>query len=285
MRKIVRLFPVLSFALCFSALSATSVSPNISGTWTGSAAGRGYKVEVDQNGNQTNMVETVSATLSVNAVQSGTDLTLDVQVTTANDGTNLVTFTGKAGDFALWATAVQTNQDSTEQIFLSGIYASRGDKITGTIVIYKDQHAAQLSFKLTKSVAKLSRAAGAARAAQSIPTATSRQDGPFNVAGKVSGSSYTLATNAKAAKYSGTMTGAFADTSATLTVTAADGTLTYDVTQTGTDGAIVLFGSGGLGGSESFVAFLKTSNNAGVGTAWVFSQTRLVQVKLTAKKQ
>jgi hypothetical protein len=270
-----------SLALPLSA--ATAVSPKLGGTWAGSASGRNYRD--NNNSNDTSpLVSPAAAAVTATVTQTGTDLIVDMMITPSDGGPFPMTLTGKIGDFAFWAQGTFTDTDGTaEQAFMSGHFTAKGTKLTGEMVIAGGNNITQVTYKMTRtSAAALSRAMQAFAPADA--KAQQSTDPPFNVIGKASGSTYTYATSAKAVKYTASVTGTFvpAANSATLTLTTASGAQTFELSYMDTDYALAMTGQSG---SDRMVVFLKTGQNSGSGTAWIYDDTRMIEVKVTAKQQ
>jgi len=262
-------------------LAATAVSPQLNGDWTGSASGNTYH---HQDSSSTSpLVEPAKATATATIVQAGNDLTIAMQITPTGEAAFAISFAGKAGDFAFWGRGSFIDSGGTvEEVFASGHFTAKGNKIVGNM-LFGGNDITYVGYSLTKTTTAALTRADRALGLISV-TASNSTDPPFNVAGKASGKTYTFATNAKAAKYSAAVTGAFvpATSTASFTFAAADGTQTFDTMYGDAEKASAFLGQGG---SENIIMFLKTSTSSGSGTGWIFGDTRMVEFKISAKKQ
>jgi len=273
---------VLSTLFCvWTASAATLVSPNLTGTWTGTAKGNDYH---EQNGSMdtTPSVEKVSGTFNCTFTHIGDDLTVIAQVQGGSDSFSM-TLTGKAGDFALWATGTNLTSDGiTDQVFMSGHFAPKGDKLIGTMLFFHTGNFTNIAYTFKKSPgAALTRAALVA----DIGAAASRDntDPPFNITGKATGKFYNFGTNAKAGSYKATLTGNIAPVDHTATFNFADGVgLSFTATENDAN-KFLLFS--GAGGSENIILVGKSGNSSATGTGWIYGATRVVEFKFSIKKQ
>lgn len=274
-------------ALCYGCphlFAASHVSPNLSGTWAGTARGSDYH-ENDNSGTSGTPQPTVtpaSGNFTATFTHVGDDLTINAQAQT-DGGAVSFTLTGKAGDFALWATGTQMSDSHVDQIFMSGRFAPKGDKLIGKMLFF---HSGNITF-VSYSFKKTASAATAPRAVFTADTsnagARESTDPPFNVGGKVSGKVYTFGTNGKGGSYKADVSGTIAPALGTATLNFADGVgLTFHTSEVDADKYLVFSGTSG---SENLMMFGKSSSSAASGTGWIFGATRLVEFKFNIKKQ
>src|SRR5258706_109463 len=106
-----RIMGIVIFVCAATIHAATSISPNITGSWAGSATGTDYHDQDNGTGGSTPVSGKASGTLTASITQTGADLIMALTVGPAKPGTDqktfTVAFTGKAGDFAYWATGVR----------------------------------------------------------------------------------------------------------------------------------------------------------------------------------
>ena len=273
---------VLSTLFCaWTVSAATLVSPNLTGTWTGTAKGNDYHEHNDPM-DTTPAVEKVSGTFNCTFAHVGDDLTVNAQVQGGSESFSM-TLTGKAGDFALWATGTNLTSDGiTDSVFMSGHFAPKGDKLIGNFIFSHSGNITYISYTFKKS-------AGAALTRSAIvpdtASAASRDntDPPFNITGKATGKFYNFGTNAKAGSYKAIMSGMITPIDHTATLNFADGVgLSFSTTENNADKFLTLSGTGG---SESIVLFGKSGNTSATGTGWIYGATRVVEFKFSIKKQ
>jgi hypothetical protein len=260
-------------------------SPNLSGTWSGSAKGFSYSKNMDSSGGTTSKTQPVGGAFAGTIVQTGSDLSIDAIITPSSSGAGgpfEIVLLGKAGDFAAWATGVDThNADTTEQVFLSGHFTAKGDKLVGAIIFYHSHDVTQLAYSLKKTGGLPKSAAGAAPEFAEAAAARAGTDAPFKVTGSANGKSYTFSSNASVT-YKATVSGMIDPSAATVSMTFGDHT--YTGFSTDADNSVLMALSDG---SENVILFLKTpkNGNSASGNGWIYSSTRMVDMKVAIKKQ
>ena len=270
--------------------AATAVSPNISGNWLGTAAGTSYSEQDNSTGGTMARAtssgtilkaERASASVAATLVQTGNDLAIDAMLQTQSNSTISLHLTGKAGDFALWAAGVDVQADHTDQVFLAGQFDSKSKKIVANMVFYHNRDVTSVVVSLKRSPSTtLSRAtAGEDGAGEAAGRADDEL--PFTVAGSAVGKSFTFSTNAKAAKFKSTLSGAFAPAQKTAVITFASNGEIYSVTETNGGKGLVLSGTSG---SDNILLFGTSGKSSAAGTGWIYSDTQLAIFKWNVKK-
>ena len=284
---------VVLFVCAPSAHAAAKPSPNITGTWTGSATGTEYKDQDNGTGGSSSVTNRAAGTAVASITQTGTTLILTLTITSMpakGSGDMPETFTvpfsaGSVGDFAFWATGVApaTDTDSAQQVFASGHFDAKPSKITGNMIFYRDHHVTDVAYMLKKT-SSTAMARDAAQAFTLLESSPRDDTTPFNIAGSSTGKSFNFTTSAKAVSVKSTITGTIDPVGKTATITNKIGANSETFNETEIDG-----GNGfvftGTSGSDNLVLFGLGNKTGGAGIGWIYNDTGMTEFKWSVKKQ
>ncbi|HLX61161.1 MAG TPA: hypothetical protein VKX17_07750 [Planctomycetota bacterium] len=279
---------VILFACTPSIQAATSVSPSLTGSWSGSATGTEYKDQDNGTGGTTPVSHKASGNAVASVTQTGNDLIFTLTITSTNSSTPTtftVPLTGKVGDFAFWATGVEpaSDTDPAQQVFASGHFDKKPSKITGNMIFYKDHHVTDVAYTLKKTSS--TPMVRDARYAFVLPEAAPRDNNtPFNIAGSSTGKSFDFSTSAKAVSVKSTISGMIDPVAKTATVTNTVGSNAETFNETEIDGGKA-FVFTGMSGSDSLLLFGVGTGTGGGGIGWIYNDGGMTEFKWSVKKQ
>ncbi|HLX61159.1 MAG TPA: hypothetical protein VKX17_07740 [Planctomycetota bacterium] len=294
MSRVVRIAFFVGIIVFVSSPIIHAASPNITGTWAGSATGTEYRDQTDSTGGTTPVKDKASGNATASITQTGTDLSFSLTVVSTNHSgssqTFVVPFTGKVGDFAFWATGVRPalgESDPAAQCFISGHFDAKPSKITGNFILYSSSQVVNVGYSLKKTSSTPT--ARDTALALAFPTGSPRDDTtPFNIAGSSTGKAFDFSTSAKALSVKSTITGTIDPVAKTATITVVNGanSQTFNVSEVNGGKAFVNSGSGG---SETLIFFgVGSGSGNGTGAAgigWRYSDTGMTEFKYSVKRQ
>ncbi|HLX61160.1 MAG TPA: hypothetical protein VKX17_07745 [Planctomycetota bacterium] len=281
--RFVGIMGTIFFVCAPSTHAATSVSPNITGSWAGSAMGTDYKNQDNGTGGTTPFSEKVAGTATASITQTGNDLIFTVTITASSKGgtpdTFTIPFTGKVGDFAFWSTGA--GPDTAQQVFASGHFDKKPSKITGNMIFYRDNNLANFAYTLKKTSSTPTVRAAPVYA---FPDAGTRGDNvPVNIVGSSTGKTFDFSTSAKAVTVKSTVNGTInPDNTATITVVTGSNSETFNETEIGGGKGFV---ETGTGGSDNLLLFGVKTGSGGAGIGWIYNDGGMTEFKWSVTKQ
>ncbi len=291
MLRITVIAGVIPCACMPSEQAAPKPSPNIAGSWVGTAKGTEYFFK-NVNGTVLSLDEKFAGTVTSTITQTGNDLTFTVTITSTppkSSGqapeTFTVPFTGKVGDFAFWATGMKpAGVNPAENVFSSGHFDTKPSKITGNMIFYRTDVVINLTYALKKSPSSIMVRDEPLASAFSSNAEPRDARTTFNITGSSTGKAYTFSTSNKPVPVKSTFTGTVDTTTGTVMVTVVTGSNSEMFTETETFGGKG-FVDAGASGSDNRLLFGLESKTGSSGIGWGYNDSGMSEFKFKVKKE